>query len=348
MGPEALWGAFALPEDGVWTPETFDHSAGALYLNADPVPPTQEQLRRVNDLMQRQRQPVSDPIRREPTEPAFYRGRPAFSVFTMGEYGDLKWVNNSYPKRNTPPHTWPPEQATLHLWFAQTRDGLRRETPLCHAGQDTALPVCETAVLQALVATLLDDWRDLLQGLRLRFQVHRSCPEPADAEAGEPGERWTVALQQGRQAPPSDLVRTLFARRSHLDFMGKPTDWTQPSERAASFDWWCGCVSHSDLMGQGFRHPKASSRRTSLQQPAWVAGEYVLPRVLSHLIIVDSPLGEASITQVDSWTGEGKTGVGLWPWRAGEIRPPEPDPSFTALRSSALDLVLDALDLRLR
>jgi len=326
--------------------------AGEVYLRASVTKVTDNQSVRIQRLLNRRREYVSQPLTTsyEVLDP--YHGAITLAMLCMGKYGYFKIANRSAIWISNPPSTQPPHPIRIHLSWTHTYRSLCCTAPLTlplvpNEGK-TAPPLqrCESviqattaSILQGVVALLIDDWRSALQKLPVFFHLHRGTTQDDGLALGKGGARWREAHRRS-YLPPAHAVEYLFRRPSHMD-LAERNEWVMPlCAKESLADWWCGCVLASDLGDLGFRLEQVPG--TPDGRTYWIGRTHRLPLCLSHIIVLDPQQSTRwSICRVrHSDTHE------LWPI-VGCARPEGENYPYHDLRHCALDAALSALEVRL-
>jgi hypothetical protein len=288
---------------------------------------------------------VPDPTRRPPNQTREelhpqVGSRTLFSLTQDEEWVYFNEVNDRGSKITDTALADPPQVMHIHLCWGIGYPALTR----------LAGGVAAASLLQSLVGTLLDDWRQALTallledgaespgGLRPRFHLHRCWPAPRrNAYLGKAGPRWREQARVGPM-PPLGFVGQLFERHDHVQLAGGGAAWQGDSVPGA-FAWWCGCVLDVDLPGMGFERRERTRLGDGQALPEWTGPAARLSVPLRHLLVVDAPAGAGWVCRVER---DGETcRVAALPSRHRIAA--LPGVFFAALRQAALGTLLGVL-----
>jgi hypothetical protein len=188
-------------------------------------------------------------------------------------------------------------------------------------------------VLQGFAALVFDDWRFALQKLPIRFHAHCGAPDRAADDFGTGGRRWKPRPSGVGSLPPKSAVARFFRR----------CDWSILRERGLPRQrphglggWGCLLVLRCDLIDLGFVEGEEEEEFPAAT--VWRADMETLPENISAVVLLDSPRGKGTLYR----THRGSSEVVLASvFKSSDTHP---DPSFLAVRSAALDLLLDDLE----
>jgi hypothetical protein len=257
-------------------------------------------------------------------------------------------------------------------------------TPGLAGGTDFAhtagVRVPHASGVRALVGLILDDWRSTVRGLPVEFRLNRRWPGETrllrrDNVSGlQPGRRWrqypawsdTPAHLARRGAMPAEVAGQLFARRSLAEAARAGEAGEVPSldphsgDRRPATRWVCGVCHEDDLPDLGVRPVSAGVPAVAWEGQAPPGGRrhWGLSWLgqLHHLIVVrqgtpDQPADAADgvVVQVRAETTGNRrvTGVALTACPPQRRIEPESALSCLPLRSHAIDVLLEQLDVRL-
>ncbi len=354
-------------------------SAAQLYVDADDWEIWPDQIRRIRRLKQTFSK-IWEPVQRTPEDLDPFIGLIPYSV--LARKPDIQVesdiVNRNFYKINDPSVPMPPPNFNIHLCVlvgyassGATHNWVKSAERQRYAAAELSLNGTVSggaaprkngfhtfaSTAQGLTALLLDDWREALRGMRVRFFLHRAwtrtdAPEADANVAWKPGVRWKDHLHVDDALLPAEFAGRLFRR--YTDF-----DWAHSSVRrdlrkmnASGRNWYCCVVPRHELTARGFR---SQVSRPNVA-PTWIAPGRILPAGITQLLVVDTGKGAAdgtpetaqgiAVTQyrLREYTGRSE----LSPIPRLEGRPSELDLSFINARISALDMVLDALENRAR
>ncbi|HEX3045582.1 MAG TPA: hypothetical protein VHY08_12560 [Bacillota bacterium] len=347
-----------------------DHHAGKVYLQAEITKLTEKQTARIQHLLRRKLDCMSNPLITSYEEQDPYNGAITLATLSMGEYGLFKIINRSAIWLADPPASLPPDPVRIHLCWTEAYRGLSHKTQLqigasAPSNRQNVPPKApveyfmrETSVIQGIVALIIDDWRTALRELPVLFYLHDGVVRK-ETQKDEEEKAKTLALGKGGKRwrnpedpallPPSLVVHYLFQRQSFAKLAGGTggtngkTKWKVPANAADTMtDWWCGCISGEDLKDLGFQKVQSQFH----EKPPWVGppnhpNQPKFPQCLSHVIVLEF--------QQQCWTicqaNQDKRQIELWPVMEGDL---ESDPyPFHQLRGCALDLALSALEIRM-
>ncbi|MBN1138314.1 MAG: hypothetical protein JXM73_17125 [Anaerolineae bacterium] len=329
-------------------PETFDHMAAHIYMEAADLTILPDQERRIIELChQRERQlSLKPPEGFDMLNP--YVGSISLLTLAWDDYGLFKAANHTDPRISDAVLSLPPPPVDVHLCWAHGRAGLGSEHT-CLPGAAPRSPLVRAtgaSTLRGIVGLLLDDWQVALHRLKVNFHVHNGRPDLSQDRLERSGKRWKEAA--GSDGPLSNRVvlNKLFTRSNWVTIDPNSLKWDAPTLAG----WWCACLLTSDLPELGFTMQTAATPESPYDSPTWMADGAALAECISDVILVDVA-GEdhvvASMCQVIR-NANGKEPLELHPkpWRPVRVR--DVDSSFLALRTNALDLVLDGLSRKIR
>jgi len=341
-----LWTSFnqaAVARD--FEPESFDYAAARLYVTAQDPPSASDHDPRVRRLIMR-KQFVSVPLvtAYEEQDPRY--GHIVLSTLTKEDYGEFQIVNHLDPRISSPQASIPPHDMAIHLCWGTGFAGISES--YSPGGRER---IAYASILQGLVALLLDDWRETLRLLPVKFFLHRMRPyrkygrNMVDSIKG--GRRWRQ-LKAQETTPPAkyvDVVGLIFERADAVS-VSLQRDWRIAPDQSPDHGWWCGCALRCDLPKLGFREKTSGLQHGGRHLLGWEAERSALPNRLSHLIVIDGPAGQGNILRVHSSPG-GLGRMTLYPMRRYHHLAKNDDYSFCALRKAAMNLALDELQARL-
>jgi hypothetical protein len=339
-GHALLWSLFAAREPHF--PERFDHAAGDLYLCAERPSPLPDQMRRIQQLKLRRREPEQSPQMRTAEEQDPWCGRVPLAALVPDSFDEVihRIENHETPRLNSPQPNRHPRPVHVHLGWTAGFAALTREHGNLPPGPEPRGRATEAATAAALTLLLLEDWRAALRGLPLRFHLHRGAPAaPRSLDLGKGGARWW-----GGPLPPDGVVTAVFERPSLVQAASARPGWESASMPVTG--WLCGCVAESDLPEMGFQLSPRIRLWTAPRVSPSGSGKPLLPAGMTHLIVLDPPRGQGWICQV--WNSPDGRTCELRPLRERLPQPVRPDPSFQALRLNTLEVLLDVLPLKLR
>ena len=341
---DALWDRFKRAGvAGGFEPESFDYAAARLYVTAQDPPPVADHDPRVRQLIRR-KQFVSVPLVTafEEQDPRY--GHIVLSTLTKGEYGEFLIVNHLDPRISSPQASIPPYEVAIRLCWGTGFAGVSESY-----SPDGRERIAYASILQGLVALLLDDWREALRLLPVKFFLHRMRPyrkygrNMVDSIKG--GRRWRYLKAKESMLPPEDVVGLIFERADTAS-VSLQRKWQVDQNQSSDRGWWCGFVLRRDLRELGFVERISGLRHDGRQMLGWEAERSALPGRLSHVIVIDEPAGQGNILRVHSSPG-GLGRMTLYPMRRYHHLAKDDDYSFRALRKAALNLALDELQARL-
>jgi hypothetical protein len=351
--PKKAPGAEELMRDGLWkrfeepagagraAAEHFDHAAARLYVTAEDPPLLSSQAHRIRQWKRHRRYLDMRQVSAYEEQTLHY-GLITFPTLTKEELGEHEIVNRKDLRLGSPQATVPPRSLNIHLCWGVGFAGYATSfTPSAPARAQVAY----ASILQGLTLLLLDDWRNALRLLRLRFFVHRARPRAAEVpKPFKSGRRWRNRDTDPVGLPPPEIVGHFFERAAAVA-LSSAGRWEVQHEKQTRRGWWCGCALGCDLPEFGFRETRQTGQTRGAPSTVWAAERSSLPEELSHLIVVDGPAGAGRIFRVHRSPG-GRGYTRLQPERRYVIRDPSEDASFRSLRLAALDLVLDEVQTR--
>ncbi len=344
----ALWSGF---RDGIGAEqlhERFDHAAGCMYLAAADYQLLADQARRIEQLTRRSQDLQFQRHVTTPEEENPFQGSIGLAILSREPWESVysAWINHEVSRRNAPPETRPPRTVCIRLGWACGYESLKpwRREPI-GPGRNDGWFANRASVAQALTAILLDDWREILQGLPVEFHLERMCPGGRHTCVGKAGPAWKKPARAGLGTPPPHAIGLLFDRLTYLD-VAAASDHTprlQLSDDLAprSIDW-C-VVTRADMADWGFtEHCQVKDL------PMWTAPGHVVPDSLSHLVVLDDDGQEQDASHPGGWLYEllhqGKDKpVKAKPLPMFRLRRNDPQHSLLDLRTAAVDLLLDLL-----
>jgi hypothetical protein len=338
---KTLWDRFKLA--GVarsFEPESFDYAAARLYVMAQDPPSVADHDPRVRRLIKR-KQFVSVPlvVAFEEQDPRY--GHIVLSTLTKEDYGEFQIVNHLDPRISSPQASIPPHELAIHLCWGTGFAGISESY-----SPDGRERIAYASILQGLVALLLDDWREALRLLPVKFCLHKMRPDHRCARNKiKGGRRWRYLKAEESTLPPEEVVGLLFERANAVS-VSLQRDWLIDQKQSSDRNWWCGCVLRCDLRELGFREKRSGFQQGGGYTLGWEAERSALPGGLSHVIVIDEPAGQGNILRVHSSPG-GLGRMALYPMRRYHYLAKDDDYSFCALRKTAMNLVLDELQARL-
>jgi hypothetical protein len=259
-------------------PERFEPRAAKIFAQAPRIPwPDTPDGPRWSEFPQR-----VDPTLRPPrlSYDALHprTGKPRLATYVKPiNQAIFEIINNIGLKLSDEAMSDPSRSLVVRLGWTVGRDGLAQ----AHA-------------LQALIAVLIDDWRELMERpdehhpwLQLSFKVARlAAGQARQDDLGRPGPSWRRRLTEKGLSPPSSLVGSVFERvdafrvlTGNTGFQGFPEDWNEPG------GWRVGCVLRTDLEGGlGFRLVAGSQ----VDPSCWEGADERVATRFDHLIVVHS------------------------------------------------------------
>jgi len=263
------------------------------------------------------------------------------ATLVLGEIGDHKIVNGTDIRISSNPPALPPQDVDVHLHWAHGAEGLKKKHKAPHFGEGPApagVRPQDASTLQGFAALLFDDWRFALQSLPVRFHAHCGAPDAAADSFGRGGKRWKPSASGAGPMPPRRAVARFFRRCDWAALPERSLHWQQLPQRGG---WGCLLALRGDLLEFGFAE---SAHEQFPGRAVWWAKATALPEGISVVIVLDAPDGDGVLCRVLRSRSE----VFLAPIRSRAMAEPKPDPAFLDIRSSALDLLLDALEHLLR
>lgn len=346
-----MWGSFLATVSTKHLHESFDHTAAHIFLGAKNPPILSRQQKLIQELRHNQ-QAMSLPFTTSYDEQDPNHGVIALSALCAEEYGDFQIINNTMPKITNLFSGLPKAPVLVHMIWATTFASLLHSYAVPDAYAHLAAPDQlkattthgqQTAVsaLQGVAALLMDDWRSALQGLDIFFYAHNGKPNPdmkAD-QIGKAGPRWKAHIDSGGPLPPPRVVAKFFRRHTWLDPI--PDDGLRwESVRGESrFSWWVAFLLVYDLPAFGFRQHTVDVDLWSAKT-IWQADDSSLSKQISHVILLDPIHNNGNICQAIHDSGRVLLRPLRWP---DGVNPGKRDPSYRALRTFALDVLLDVL-----
>jgi len=322
-----------------WVYEAFDHDAVSLYLKAENfelLPEQKKIIRQIKRKMVKETLPYAEfPEKQHP----YYGSIPLIKLALLDdEYGDDAFINNKLPRfSNQQPEFQPPDLQIYLSYVCGYESVTQKLNGLSYA-----------SFIQCLVGLILDDWRNVVKRMRVRFNLHRAWPEPqAKIDLKHSDGAWKTAIKKGGNLPPTNLVSTLFKRCTYAGVCQTLT-WQLERETRSAEEWYCGCILRGDIVELGFKSVQASQDLSD--ESSWIAERSnALPEQISHIIIVDEEL-RGCIYKVKRSNKPRKL-LELSPVPNRYNMPNGPtafDHSFISLRYQALGLLLTVLDKELR
>jgi hypothetical protein len=369
-----LWSCVAAQSGTSDVAANFDNWSAEYFFNADDPHPMPDQRRKILTLLQQYKQ-VFELIKEVPDDQDPHIGEIPLSVLVKEPFEEVivtvmnhwtSYLNNHRSKR-------PPRKITIHLcwandyWAENNTHPWRRskrgsivhvESPAGREGWfKDASPDCPLmSTLKGLVGLTLDDWRSItsiVKKVPIRFKLHDSARNEVNSGEIRPGGRWKPRVAAGTPMalPALGLVLSrlsvIRSARARLELgMGIAAEklLTPPPQ-----DWYCGFVLKHQLNDFGFipvRKDGASGSQTGL---IFRGGR--MPWRLHHLIVVNEPFGAAEIFQVKEPAGDGAMELWRRPVRRGLLEAIDSeekcDPSFLAMRCEAIDVLLEAIAMRI-
>jgi hypothetical protein len=336
-----FWSLHATAGETVWLDATFDHEAARMYLSAPDPPLSPEQQRRIIKLRRRRQSTELSRFPHSFEEPNPYAGAWMLATLVLEEIGDHKIVNGTDIRISSNPPAVPPRDVDVHLHWAFGTAGLRQKHAAPRFGERPApagVRPEDASVLQGFAALLFDDWRCALRNLPVRFHAHCGVPDAAGDSFGRGGRRWKPSASSAVPMPPQRAVARFFRRCDWTALPERGLRW-QPPRRLGG--WGCLLVLRCDLCAFGFTE---GEQERFPGQLVWRAKTAALPGSISTVIILDAPGGHGVLCRALRSHSE----VFLAPVHRRAMAESKPDPAFLDIRSSALDLLLDALEQLLR